>query len=128
MRIVLDDETCTDLFVDAAQALASADVATEAVEALRIGRMVALRKPNGKVRGLVMGDVFRRLAACTMAQHFAGDFQDACSPYQYALSTRAGTESLARALRAATEWDLLSTVVSIDEVGAFDHVSRRKPR
>ena len=83
-----------------------------------------MQKPNGRVRGLVMGDVLRRLVSRTLAQQMAQHFQDACSPFQYALSTRAGTECLARLLRAATEADNEATVLSVDGVGAFDHVSR----
>ena len=83
-----------------------------------------MQKPNGRVRGLVMGDVLRRLVSRTLAQQMAQHFQDACSPFQYALSTRAGTECLARLLRAATEADNEATVLSVDGVGAFDHVSQ----
>ncbi|CAJ1353465.1 unnamed protein product, partial [Effrenium voratum] len=49
--------------------------------ALRLGRMVALRKPNGRVRGLVMGDTFRRLVARTLAQQFSAAFDTACRPF-----------------------------------------------
>ena len=44
-------------------------------------------------------------------------------PYQYGLSTR-GTEPVSRLLRAATEASPRATVLSVDAVGAFDHVSR----
>ena len=108
----------------AAQDLARADVPAAILEGLRLRRMVALQKPNGRVRGLVMGDVLRLLVSRTLAQQMAQHFQDARSPFQYALSTRAGTECLARFLRAATEADHEATVLSIDGVGAFDHVSR----
>ena len=46
------------------------------------------------------------------------------SPFQYAPSTRASTECLARISRAATEADHEATVLSVDGVGAFDHSSR----
>ena len=42
-------------------------------------------------------------------------------PFQYALSTRAGAESLARALRVGTELAPRATVLSVDGVGAYDH-------
>ena len=71
-----------------------------------------------------MGDVFRRLVARTLAQQFGEKFREACAPFQYALSTRAGSEAVVRALRAATETDPRTTVLSIDEVGAYDHISR----
>ena len=91
----------------AAERLANADVPEQVLQARRLGRMVALRKPNGRVRALVVGDVFRRLVARALAQqHFAGAFQEARLPYQFGLSTPA-------------------TVLAIDTVGAYDHVSRQ---
>ena len=61
-----------------------------------------------RVRALAVGDVLRRLVGRVLAQHFAPHFQ----PHQYGLST-AATEACPRA-----------TVLSVDAVGAFDHVSR----
>eukprot|EP00439_Symbiodinium_sp_Y106_P065357 s637_g10.t1 len=46
-------------------------------------------------------------------------------PFQYALSTEAGSEALVRAIRAATESDPRTTVLSVDGVGAYDHISRQ---
>ena len=46
-------------------------------------------------------------------------------PYQFGLSTRAGTEGLYKLLHTATELDPRATVLSIDAVGAYDHVSRQ---
>ena len=71
-----------------------------------------------------MGDVFRRLVARTLAQQFGEKFREACAPFQYALNTSAGSEAVVRALRAATETDPRTTVLSIDAVGAYDHISR----
>ena len=60
-----------------------------------------------------------------LAQAFALRLETACLPYQYGLSTRAGTEALPRVLRAATEVDPRATIRSVDAVGAYDHVSRQ---
>ena len=49
----------------------------------------------------------------------------ACLPHQYGLSTRAGTEALTRVLRTAVEVDPRATILSVDAIGAFDHVSRQ---
>ena len=81
-------------------------------------------KINKTFRALVMGDVFRRLISRTLAQQLGAQLQEACAPFQYALTTRAGTEALARALRFATESHQSTTVVSVDGVGAYDHTSR----
>ena len=66
-----------------------------------------------------LSDVLRQLVSRTLAQQMAQHRQNACSPDQYALSTRAGTECL-----APTEADREATALSVDGVGAFDHVSR----
>ncbi|OLP76330.1 132 kDa protein [Symbiodinium microadriaticum] len=125
LRILLDDEGDTQLLHCAACRLAHADLPPPVLAALRIGRMTALQKPNGRgIRALVVGDVLRRLVGRALAQAFAPHFQRACLPHQFGLSTRAGTEALARVLRAATELDPRATVLSVDAVGAFDHVSR----
>ena len=124
LRVLLDDEDTAQLLGDATQCLASGDVPQDILRGLRLGRMVALQKPDGGVRGLVMSDVFRRLVGRTLAQQFSGHFNTFCAPFQYALSARAGTEALARAVRIATEANGRATVLSIDGVGAYDHISR----
>ena len=65
------------------------------IEAIRMERMTALRKANGGVRGTVVGDVVRRLVARTMAQPLGPQVESATVPFQYALSTRAGSEYVA---------------------------------
>ena len=96
------------------------------VEAARCHDMVASPRPfllpamtarNGCARALVVGDVFRRLVARALAQHLAGALEAACMPYQSGLRTSAGTEVAAATPRA--------TVLSVDAVGAPDHVSRQ---
>ena len=71
------------------------------------------------------GDTFCRGVARTMAQQCAKIFEEACVLYQYALHTRAGTECVARVVRLLTELDPKKTLLSIDGVGAFDHIKRK---
>ena len=52
-------------------------------------------------------------------------FEDATKPFQYALSSRAGCESIAHVVQVMTDRDPNCAVLSIDGVGAFDLVSRR---
>ena len=61
LRTLLNDEAVCTLLHHAAERLARADVPVPVVAAIRAGRIVALRKPNGRVRALVVGDVLRRL-------------------------------------------------------------------
>ena len=105
--------------------LARAENPASILSALRLGRMTALRKPSGGVRGIVVSDVLRRLVARTQAQQFAKKAETATAPFQYALSTRAGCECVSHALQTLTDLDESATIQPVDGVGAFDLVSRR---
>ena len=71
---------------------AQANIPEETLAVLRVVQMTALQKPNGGVRGMVVGDVVRRLIAKTMAMQFMTRFETATKPFHYA-----GCESIAHA-------------------------------
>ena len=52
----------------AAAVFAQGRVPDDIMKALGQGRMIALSKPDGGVRGIVVGEVFRRITARTIAQ------------------------------------------------------------
>ena len=87
--------------------------------------MTALSKPDGGVRGIVVGDILRRLVARTMAKQFSKKAEVATAPFQYALSTKAGCECVAHILQALSDRDPGATIMSIDGIGAFDHLQKR---
>ena len=76
------------------------------------------------MRGIATGTSFRRLVAKTLARQFGPAVDATCSPFQFALSTRAGTDCVGHAVRFATDANPEATVLSIDGVGAYDHVYR----
>ena len=94
LRLLLADEPATHQLATVAQHVARAQVPATIASALGLGRVVALRKPNGRVCGIIIGDFLRRLVARSLAQHYATAIHAACAPHQFALSTRAGTETL----------------------------------
>ena len=104
------------------QELARAQVPHEILQSIRIGRLTALQKESGGVRGIVAGDIVRRLVTRTIAQQMDRAFEIATAPFQYALSTRAG--------RRPSDPDRLpnATVLSIDGIGAFDLSREAMPR
>ena len=61
--MLLDDERASDLFVRVMRLVARAAVPQDAARALGLGRVVALQKPAGRVRGIVIGVFTRRLVA-----------------------------------------------------------------
>ena len=78
LRILLDDDTAATNFIRVAQKLAQASVPAGIASAIGLGRMVALTKPNGRVRGMVVGDVLRRLVSRCLAQQYAQPIHTAC--------------------------------------------------
>ena len=73
---------------------------------------------NPMVRGIVAGDVVRRLVSRTIAQQLSAAVETATAPHQCALSTKAGTECIAHVLQSLTELHPEATVTLIDGIGA----------
>ena len=101
VRPLLESARDTDLLFSVAEFLAKGRVPIQVGHILRMGRMTALRKDGGGVRGIVAGEVIRRFTAKTIAQQLESVVNVATSPFQYALSTRAGCECIAHALQAS---------------------------
>ena len=117
LKVVLNSARDSEMLWQMAEEFVRAEVPVEVVEGIRLGRMTALRKPTGGVRGIVVGDTFRRAVSRSVAQQIAASVERATAPFQYALSTRSGTECVGHAIQALT-------VLSVDGIGAFDLVSR----
>jgi len=126
LQVALDDECTLELQAFVAEQYSRGKVPSCIAEALSLGRMVALRKDGGGVRGIVAGDAFRRVVGKALARQFGKEFDQATAPFQYALSTRAGTDCATHLIRAATDADPECTLVSIDGIGAFDHIQRAR--
>ena len=88
LRPLLEHHEDMTRFWRFAQDLARAAVPDDIVELVRLGRMTALQKPNGGVRGIVAGDIIRRLVARTISQQLLPVVERATVPFQYALSTK----------------------------------------
>ena len=86
---------------------------------IRLGRLTALQKPSGGVRGIVAGDIMRRLVARTMSHQLSKAVESATAPFQYAMTTKAGTECIAHALQVLTESNPQCTIMTVDGIGAF---------
>ena len=124
LKVLLDETDTAELMFAACSRLAQAKVPDQVATALMGARLVAVAKPDGGVRGIATGCTFRRLVARTLAKQFVKVFEAACSPFQYALSTRAGTDCVGHMLRAATDGDPSMTILSVDGIGAYDHIFR----
>ena len=124
LRPLLESERDSEVLAELGASLARGEGPEVVWEAIRMGWMTALRKADGGVRGIVVGDRFRRLVSHTIAQQIAKSVEAATSPFQYALSTKAGTECVSHMLQTLIGMDEKLTILSVDGIGAFDHVSR----
>ena len=124
LKVCLEDAETLHLLFRAAEDLARAEAPEPITRAFMSATMTALLKHDGGVRGIATGTSFRRLVAKTMARQFGKAVEAACAPFQFALSTRAGTDCVGHAVRAMTDANPECTVLSIDGVGAYDHVLR----
>ena len=80
---VLESDVESDLFVQVSSLLAVGNVPKEIIEAIRLGRMTALSKPDGGVRGIVVGDILRRLVSRTIAKQISKKVEETTAPFQY---------------------------------------------
>ena len=124
LRVCLDDCEVFQFLFRAAEDCASASMPESVSKAFMSATMTARQKPDGGVRGIATGTSFRRLVAKTLARQFGKAVESTCAPFQFALSTRAGTDCVGHVVRALTDKNPMVTVLSIDGVGAYDHVYR----
>ena len=124
LKSFVEEVDLMELLFAAATSLAQAQVPLVISQALMGASLTALSKTDGGVRGTETGTTLRRLVARALAKQFMKEFEAECAPFQYALSTRAGTDCVGHLLRAATDADPDATVLSVDGIGAYDHVHR----
>ncbi len=91
---------------------------------MKLSQLTALRKPNGRVRGVAAAHTFRRLVGKALSWQRQEDFRQEVEPASLGLCDRSGTESLARMVPMVTDMNGRATVTCIDGVRAFDHVLR----
>ena len=120
-RPLLDDMRSLRLFFRVSERLARAKV-LEGEIGEDHGAVEARRR-----RGIVAGDVVRRLVAQTFAKQLSTAVERSTSPHQNAVTTRAGCECVAHVLQSLIEVDPLATVTSIDGTSIFDLISGTPP-
>ena len=105
-----------------AEEFVRAEVPVEVVQGIRLGRMTALHKPSGGVRGIVVADTFRRAgvqSSCATNCRISGAGHltvPVCSVHSF-------WNRVCRTCHTSPHRPD-STVLSVDGIGAFDLVSR----
>ena len=98
VKPLLENDNDAESLCQVAQLFCRGHIPSEVLSVIRMGRLTALQKPTVGVRGIVAGDILRRLVSRTVDQQIRQQVERATAPFQYALSTRAGCECMAHAL------------------------------
>ena len=93
---------------------------------MKVSALTALVKPNNRIRGIAAGDSFRRLVTKAVARQYQEELRSAVFPHNVGLSDRSGTDAAIHLLRYLSDMHPDKVIVSIDGVGAFDHVCRAR--
>ena len=93
-------------------------------KAFQQANMTASLKRDRGVCRIATGTSFRRLVAKSLARQFSKEVERACAPFQFALSTRAGTDCVGHVTQALTGANPLPLCLSVDGIGPYDHVFR----
>ena len=78
---ILDNEGGLELLARVASIMAQGMMPDEALTGVKLGRLTGLQIPDGGVRGIVVGDIMRRLVARTMAKQVAKKVEKATTPF-----------------------------------------------
>ena len=122
LQVCLDDVELLQMLTSAAEDFARAAVPRVVFKAFQKANMTALLKRDGGVRGFATGTSFLRLVAKSLARQFSKEVEGACAPFQFALSTKAGTDCVGHVIRALTDANSTTTVLSVDGMGTYDRV------
>jgi hypothetical protein len=89
-------------------------------------RLTPLRKPDGGLRPIAVGDMIYRLATKAIVRH--SNRRDFLLPYQFGVGSKGGVEPVVRAVERALEGTLdrpYTHLTSLDFSNAFNTVDRR---
>ena len=113
LQPILESERDSGLLCQVANFLARGHVPPTALQVLRLGRVTALKKPDGGVRIELLGQWRNSL-------HFVCRNSDS----SLSMCVDDASECVSHVLQTLTDLDPSATILSVDGVGAFDLVSR----
>ena len=87
-------------------------------------RLVAVNKPHGGIRPIVVGVILRKLISTSLAHIIAPQLSDFFYPHQHGVGVPGGAENVVQGLRLAKALDKENVVVGIDFSNAFNSVNR----
>ncbi|KAL2653584.1 hypothetical protein R1flu_021712 [Riccia fluitans] len=111
-----------DLLFDLCTHIAQGRVFASTAYLLGASRLLALEKPSGGVRPIVVGEVLYQLVAHTLGFQFWKDLADHFSPLKFGVATHGGCETIIHGLRATLDLHPDWVVLQVDIQNAFNTV------
>ena len=111
LKLLLESQVCTELFVEAATKLARGRVPPDGGD--KVGALDSSPKTGRRNPRYCRWRRVPQTRARTLAQQFCPQVKCATHPFQHALSTRTGTECVAHMVRALTGMDDEATILSV---------------
>ena len=115
LRVCSDDPEALLLLTSAVEGFARASVPEGIFNCFTMATMTALQKREGGIRAVATSTSFRRFVAKTMAKQFMTGMEQACAPFQFALSACAVTECVGHAAQCCplTESERAITCIEV---------------
>ena len=126
LRVCLDDDISFDALYDVGVIFARGQIPSEIAQFMKLARLTPLIKPNGRIRGIPSGDTFRRLVSKCIAKQNQPVLRKLCEPFNFGICHTGGTDALIHLIQFLLDEDPSRVLLSIDGVGAFDHVCRAR--
>ena len=122
---LLESERDSVMFAEFAQSLAVVDVPYQVLRILGLGRLIALMKPDGGIRGIVVGDVLRRLVGRTKAKQVTKEVEGRHFPFpMLPVNKDRGASAWHTCCKPSPSWTRMRQSCQWIGIGACDLISR----
>ena len=122
LRLLLDDEICCSCLCHMIKDLVNGNLSKDVMHRLKRARLLALPKPDNKIRPIAMGEIILKLAGILLLQRYEKTLPPLFAPFQYGVMMKNGCEKVIHELT-----DLYNTghaILSVDLTNAFNSPSR----
>ena len=127
VSILTDDGVCRAALTRLMQDIANNHIPDAVRDLLLSSELVALRKPNGGLRPIAVGEMFYRIAAAIAVRRVRTVAAPLLAPYQFGFGVENGCEQIVHSLQhALTDSDRPQAALQLDLHNAFNCVDRTR--
>ena len=124
LTVVTEADEELDMMADAVVWIAFGMLPPDAMEALKVGEIIALEKSAQEVRPLLLGSSLKRMGLRAIVRAKRDQLTEAAGEHQYGVGRKGGTELLLRKLEAQKEVRPTAIFLKVDLKAAFQTMER----